>query len=153
MDFEIVDADLSNSEHSSGLVEILDEYARLPHIAGRGLSDEVKSQLVGRLSEQPSAVILLAVDSSRVIGVAILFRGFSTFAGKPVLNLHDLAVRGDTRGRGVGRGLLETARDRARELGCCSLTLEVSGDNGGAKRLYESVGFNPVHEFWKLELT
>jgi ribosomal protein S18 acetylase RimI-like enzyme len=42
---------------------------------------------------------------------------------------------------GVGRALLEAAEARARNLGCCKLTLEVREDNEGARSLYESAGF------------
>jgi len=65
----------------------------------------------------------------------------STFAARPLLNLHDLAVLPERRGLGVGRALLEAVEARARDLGCCKLTLEVRQDNARAQALYESFGF------------
>ena len=95
MPISIVDANLSEAAHGAGLVRILDEYARLPHIAGCGLSDDVQENLVDRLAATSGKQILLAVDGETVVGVAVCFEGFSTFAGRPLLNLHDLAVTAD----------------------------------------------------------
>jgi ribosomal protein S18 acetylase RimI-like enzyme len=45
------------------------------------------------------------------------------------------------RGKGVGRRLLEAIEGKARELGCCKLTLEVMDNNHRALRIYEAAGF------------
>ena len=152
MSVSIVDADLGRDDHCVGLVSILDEYARLPHIAGRGLPDDVIENLTVRLASTSGKQILLAVDDEKVVGVAVCFEGFSTFAGRPLLNIHDLAVTSDCRGKGVGTMLLDAVAERARELGCCRVTLEVDTDNPGAKKLYERSGFVMTQEFWKKEL-
>ncbi|NQV28960.1 MAG: GNAT family N-acetyltransferase [Rhodopirellula sp.] len=152
MPISIVDANLSEAAHGAGLVRILDEYARLPHIAGCGLSDDVQENLVDRLAATSGKQILLAVDVGRVVGVAVCFEAFSTFAGRPLLNLHDLAVTADYRGQGVGTMLLNAVANRARELGCCRVTLEVDTANPGAKKLYDRSGFVMTQEFWKKEL-
>jgi ribosomal protein S18 acetylase RimI-like enzyme len=73
--------------------------------------------------------------------VAVCFLGFSTFAARPLLNVHDLAVLPECRGKGVGRALLEAAEARARAHGCCKLTLEVQDSNQRARGLYASFGF------------
>ncbi|MDA0808875.1 MAG: GNAT family N-acetyltransferase [Planctomycetota bacterium] len=152
MTVSVVDADFDRIEHCTGLVAILDEYARLPHIAGRGLPGEVIENLTSRLSKVSGKQILLAVDGETVVGVAVCFEGFSTFAGRPLLNIHDLAVSAKYRGQGVGTMLLDAVAERARELGCCRVTLEVDTANPGAKKLYERSGFVMTQEFWKKEL-
>lgn len=152
MSVSVVDADLDRADHCTGLVSILDEYARLPHIAGRGLSDDVIENLAGRLAQTSGKQILLAVDGEKVVGVAVCFEAFSTFAGQPLLNIHDLAVTTEYRGKGVGTMLLDAVAERARELGCCRVTLEVDVENPGAKKLYERSGFVMTQEFWKREL-
>jgi len=152
MSINIVDANFDQPVHTSGLVAILDEYARLPHIAGRGLSQEVRTNLITQLKAKSEKQILLAIDDERVIGVAVCFQGFSTFAGRPLLNIHDLAVTTDYRGQGVGTLLLDAVAQRAKELGCCRVTLEVDTDNPGAKKLYDRSGFVKTQEFWKKEL-
>ena len=152
MPISVVDADLDRPEHCTGLVAILDEYARLPHIAGHGLPAEVIENLTARLASISGKQILLAIDGEKVVGVAVCFEAFSTFAGRPLLNIHDLAVTGACRGQGVGTMLLEAVAQRARELGCRRVTLEVDMDNPGAKKLYERSGFVMTQEFWKKEL-
>ncbi len=56
----------------------------------------------------------------------------------------DLAVRPDSRGRGVGRALVSALIERAVELGIHRMTLEVRPSNGVAQRLYEEAGFVSV---------
>ena len=47
------------------------------------------------------------------------------------------------RGRGVGQGLLDALEERARERGCCKISLEVHDTNTRAKALYRRRGFGP----------
>ena len=77
------------------------------------------------------------------MGVAVCFRGFSTFAGRPLINIHDLAVTSEHRRKGVGRALIEEVFRRARDAGCAKVTLEVLDRNVTAKRLYKRMGFGP----------
>ena len=67
--------------------------------------------------------------------------GFSTFKARPLVNVHDLAVLPEHRGRGVGRALLAAVERKARALGCARVTLEVQENNGRARRVYERAGF------------
>ena len=141
MNVEIAEADLSNPEHARGLVDILDSYAREPVGGERPLRESVRERLVPELAAQANALILLAISQGRPVGTAVCFIGFSTFAARRLLNIHDLAVLPEFRGVGIGRSLLDAAESRARQLGCCKLTLEVHEDNERARTLYEDVGF------------
>jgi GNAT superfamily N-acetyltransferase len=138
---EILDADLSNQEHAAAIVAQLDAYSRDPIANGRGLPEEVKHYLVPRLRAHAGTFVFLAYHGSRAVGVAVCFLGFSTFAARPLLNLHDIAVSADMRGTGIGGKLLARIEDRARELGCCKITLEVQENNARAMRLYARFGF------------
>jgi ribosomal protein S18 acetylase RimI-like enzyme len=86
-------------------------------------------------------LVLLAWASEKPVGVAVCFWGFSTFQGRPLVNVHDLAVLPDQRGKGTGRALLAGVEERARARGCCKLTLEVLDENARARGLYASFGF------------
>jgi len=68
--------------------------------------------------------------------------GFSTFACKPLLNVHDIAVLSGHRRQGVAAALLAAIEALARELGCCKLTLEVLSNNLPAQAAYRKVGFH-----------
>ena len=77
--------------------------------------------------------------------------GFSSFRGKPLINIHDVAVSPAARGQGIGRKLLAAVETEARSLGCGKVTLEVRSDNARAMGLYRSVGFVPSEPetfFW-----
>jgi ribosomal protein S18 acetylase RimI-like enzyme len=67
--------------------------------------------------------------------------GFSTFACRPLINIHDVAVLSSHRGKGVGRLMMEKAEQIARERGACKLTLEVLTGNQPARKLYAMLGF------------
>jgi ribosomal protein S18 acetylase RimI-like enzyme len=69
------------------------------------------------------------------------FEGFSSFAAKPLLNLHDVAVLPDYRGLGIAQALLSCAESYARSIGCCKLTLEVLQGNAVAQKAYLRFGF------------
>ena len=141
MAFHILLADLSKPKHREDLVHIIDDYARQDIGGGSALSPEVREQLADRLRQFPTTQIFLAYEGEEAIGTAVCFLGFSTFAARPLLNIHDLAVLARARGQGVATALLQRAEERARELGCCKLTLEVLEHNERGRRLYAKMGF------------
>jgi ribosomal protein S18 acetylase RimI-like enzyme len=137
----IREADLDDAADAAALVAVLDTYARDPVGGGEPLGRDVRERLVPGLREQANALLLLALEDERPVGLAVCFFGFSTFKARPLLNIHDLAVVPERRGRGIGRALLAAAEEHARERGCCKLTLEVQDDNPRARALYERCGF------------
>lgn len=143
---EIGVADLSQPAHQAAVLAMTDAYAADPMGNDGPLPDEVRERLIVGLRAHPTTVVLLAWAERQPIGIATCFVGFSTFAARPVINVHDLAVVSGYRGRGVGRRLLQAVEAHARKLGCAKLTLEVQESNARARRLYESVGFHqPVY--------
>jgi GNAT superfamily N-acetyltransferase len=144
-------ANLHNPAHQAAIVELLDLYARDPMGGEQPLADEVKAALPERLAALPNCRAFLAWEGELAVGVCIAFLGFSTFQARPLLNLHDVAVRPGHRGGGIGKQLLAAAEAEARRLGCCKLRLEVHSDNLPAQRCYAACGFvagTPVQEFW-----
>ncbi len=140
---EIIETDLERPEHQRAVVELLDAYARDPKGNGKPLADDVKRELIAGLQRHPTTHVFLAYASDRPVGIAVCFLGFSTFAARPLLNLHDLAVLAEYRGQGIARQLLEAVEAKAQELGCCKLTLEVDEHNHRARQLYRAAGFGP----------
>lgn len=140
-DLQIVQADYANLDHAAALVSLLDAYARDPAGGGEGLGGFAKSNLVAALAARPQAYSVLALDGETPIGLVNCIEGFSTFACKPLVNVHDVAVLSAYRGRRVAEHMLALAEDIARQRGACKLTLEVLQGNAGAIRLYERIGF------------
>jgi ribosomal protein S18 acetylase RimI-like enzyme len=137
----VVEADLEKPAHQQAILELTDTYARDPMGQGGPLSARVRGTLIAALRRHPTTHIFLAFAQSEAVGIATCFRGFSSFHAQPLLNIHDLAIKPGRRGQGIGRQLLDVVAQRARDLGCYSVTLEVGGNNRNARALYEAVGF------------
>lgn len=138
---EIIEADLSRSDHQQHVRELTAAYALDPMGNGGPLPAEVLARLISGLQSHPTTLIFLAYDHGRPVGLATCFRGFSTFAARPLINISDFAVLPEYRGRGFGRRLLATVEHKARQLDCCRVTLEVQENNATARRIYERAGF------------
>jgi ribosomal protein S18 acetylase RimI-like enzyme len=134
-------ADYRDPVHASALVQLLDAYAQDPAGGGEGLSDFSKSHLVAALAARPQAFSVLAFDGDQPVGLVNCIEGFSTFACRPLVNVHDVAVLASHRGRRVGEQMLALVETIAHQRGACKLTLEVLQGNASAIRLYERVGF------------
>jgi ribosomal protein S18 acetylase RimI-like enzyme len=141
MPIRIVEADLNLSEHQDAVLAMVDAYSSDAMGNGKPLDPDVRAGLIQGLRKHPTTLVFLAFADERPVGAAVCFLGFSTFAAKPLINIHDFVVLSDLRGKGVGRRLLEAIEDRALELGCCKLTLEVMDNNDRALRMYENAGF------------
>ena len=140
---EIRTADLADEADGRAVVAIIDSYARGPGGQNAALSDDARARLVPGLRAHPAAFVLLAFRAGEPAGIAVCVWGFSTFAAKPSVNIHDLAVLPEHRGAGIGGALLDEVARRAREREAGRVTLEVHDTNHGAKRLYERHGFGP----------
>jgi GNAT superfamily N-acetyltransferase len=141
MSIRIVEADLSLAEHQEAVLAMVDAYSRDAMGNGKALDQDVRTRLIPGLRRHPTTLIFLAFDGVQPIGAAVCFIGFSSFAAKPIINIHDFVVLPASRGKGVGRRLLEAVEAKARELGCCKLTLEVMDKNHQAIRMYQAAGF------------
>jgi len=144
-------ANLDDAAHQTAIMELLDMYCRDEFGAAQPLSAAARERLMPGLKKHGGAQVFLAYDDRRPVGVAICLLGFSTFRGLPVLNIHDIAVDPDFRGRGIGRELLATVEAHARDLGCGKVTLEVRSDNARAMAAYRRAGFQstqPETFFW-----
>ena len=66
--------------------------------------------------------------------------------------LNDLYVVAEARKMGVGRALMERARELAEATRANCLTLETAADNVPAQRLYEGLGWKRDQEFYRYVL-
>jgi GNAT superfamily N-acetyltransferase len=139
--FEIVTADLSKPTHATALVELLNIYALDPMGGGEELPDDVKENLAATLAARSDAQVIFALANGEPIGMVVCIEGFSTFACKPLINIHDVIVKSAYRGQGISGMMFEKVEQIAREKGCCKLTLEVLSGNKSAKSAYANFGF------------
>lgn len=139
----VTPVNLDDAAHAAALVELLDHYAADPMGGGSGLAAEVRARLVPALKTLPHYHGALAMLAGNAVGLINCFTAFSTFAARPLLNIHDIVVHADWRRQGIGQALLAHAETRARELGCCKVTLEVLTGNQSALASYLQAGFQP----------
>lgn len=133
--------DFSDSIQVRTFVGLLDMYARDPMGGGQGLANEVKARLPIDLASWPGGVHLIAWAGDEAVGLLNAFMGYSTFKARPLMNIHDIAVKTEWRGQGVGQALLGQLQLIAQSRGCCKLTLEVLLGNTPARQAYERFGF------------
>lgn len=138
---EVVRVRYDNPVHAAALVELLDAYARDPAGGGEALSDFARDNLVSALAARPFIFSVLAFDGGTPVGLVNAIEGFSTFACRPLVNVHDVVVAPSHRGRGIAGRMFEQVEALARERGACKLTLEVLQGNTAARNVYQRLGF------------
>lgn len=138
---DIVMADYRDPAHARAVVNLLDAYARDPAGGGEPLAPEVLAGLPEALAARPQAFSVLAYAGEQPIGLVNCIEGFSTFACRPLVNVHDVVVLASHRGQRVAQRMLERVAAEARARGACKLTLEVLSGNPSALRAYEREGF------------
>jgi ribosomal protein S18 acetylase RimI-like enzyme len=139
---EIVRARYDEPSHAVALVELLDAYARDPAGGGEALSEFARTNLIAQLTTRPFIFSVLAFEGSAAVGLINAIEGFSTFACRPLVNIHDVVVLPAHRRRGVAAQMFAEVEAIARERGACKLTLEVLSGNRAARTLYEKLGFD-----------
>ena len=133
--------DFASAADVACYLDLLDAYARDPMGAGQPLPPQVRKRLATDLAHHPGAHCLLAGYGGSAVGFATCFLGYSTFRARPLLNIHDIAVLPEWRGRSVAHALLEAIETLGRQLDCCRITLEVRVDNPRARHIYQQAGF------------
>lgn len=120
-----------------GIHAQLDPFTNQPggmpdEIIEKAFSDENTATMLAQ--EGDTAVGLLVLHKKKT--PALPFRVERSYA-----YLADIVVLEAFRGRGIGRQLLNAAKDWTRAQGLAYLELSVYAANHGARRLYESEGF------------
>ena len=141
MKVDVIEADLNNPKHAEALVFLLNQYAQDPMGGNKELSEYTKKNLVIEIHKRDAVRVILAFVDDTPAGLINVIEGFSTFACKPLLNIHDVMVDVPYRGEGVSRKMFDKVEQIARDLDCCKLTLEVLDNNKIAKIAYARFGF------------
>ncbi|PJI98080.1 acetyltransferase (GNAT) family protein [Acidovorax sp. 69] len=141
--------DYGDPSDAAALVELLDGYAQDMAGGGEPLAVGVKQGLAQALHQRPQAFSVMAWAQDQPsargaeipVGLINCFEGFSTFACKPLVNVHDVVVVPAWRGQRIAQRMLQEVAVMARSRGACKLTLEVLSGNLSAIRSYEREGF------------
>lgn len=143
MTLKIIKVDYGDDQQAADLLGLLNDYAQDPMGGGEPLSDYARAHLIEQLANTPNALTLIAYCDFEPVGLLNAFASLSTFAARPLYNIHDLAVVKAARGQGVARALMDELERIARAHGACKITLEVLSGNNTAKALYLRQGFKP----------
>lgn len=108
--------------------------------------------LFARLSKAESVCFYAALGAEPV-GLVHLYPIFSSLSLARQWILADLYVAPDARKHGVGRALIDHAREFAVETQADRLILETATDNVAAQRLYEGLGWKREQEFYTYYLS
>jgi len=148
MEILITRCDIRHLEAATTLFSLYRRFYRMPED-----NEGVRLFLSDRLRRADS-IFLLATDArEQWLGFTQLYPMFSSTRMVRLWVLNDLFVVPAARRRGVGRRLMEAARDYAIRGGVKVLTLATEKQNAAAKQLYEAVGYELDTAFDHYELT
>ncbi len=128
-------------QQAKDLINLLDHYARDPMGGGKPITKTVRENLVNELARLPHAFSVMVYEGDKAVALTNCFEGFSTFKAQPLINIHDVMVHSDYRGKGLSKILLAKVEEIAKARGCCKVTLEVLEGNHAAQKAYQSFGF------------
>ena len=142
-------ASLRDYEEMCGLFDELDERHRQarPDLFQPFPPPARTREQVAQWLAAPDSTVLVAQSAEGVVGLAVLLTRLpSQFAGavpRKVIELDNLVVRADQRGRRVGRRLLAAAVEWSRQRRATHVEVAVHDFNRDANRFYQSFGFAP----------
>jgi GNAT superfamily N-acetyltransferase len=90
--------------------------------------------------EDPSAAVLVAEHRGELLGLCTAYLDLNSVRFGPRCWVEDLAVSPEYRSQGVGKALLDRAKEWARERGGTHLELDSADSRTDAHRFYEREG-------------
>ena len=150
-ELEIVRADQSDLD---ALANLFDAY----RVFYRQASDVAAARafLEERLTWRDSVIFLARLRrpalTDDAAGFAQLYPSFSSLVMQRIWIINDLFVAPAARRLGIGRMLMEHARDFAAETGAARIELSTEKTNSIAQALYRSLGFDQNDRFLRCSL-
>ena len=95
---------------------------------------------IGQAIEDPESTILVAERRGELLGLCTAYLDMNSVRYGPRCWVEDLAVSPEQRSRGVGKALLDAAKEWARERGATHLELDSGDARPDAHRFYEREG-------------
>jgi|TARA_B110000858_G_C17786013_1_gene467313 ribosomal protein S18 acetylase RimI-like enzyme len=113
---------------------------------------DAANQYIKSRLEADEAIIFFVKDEDRCIGFTQLYPTFDSVRLRKKIVLYDLFVCSDCRKKGVGKILMDAAKDYAQSNKFGSIELSTNKDNLAGQSLYESLGYIKDHEFYSYDL-
>ena len=99
------------------------------------------------------AQIFYIENEKECMGITQLYTTFDSLELSKKIILYDLYVRSEYRNKGIGRMLMNAAKNFAEKKGVTSIELSTSINNKNAQSLYESLEYQRDTEFYDYYLT
>ena len=131
------------------LIKALAVYERCPD-AVAATAESLRATLFG---PAPQVFAFLAGPEAAPVGLALWFQTYSTWTGRPSLNLEDLFVDDSARGQGVARALLRRLAQEALARDCARIDWAVLDWNTDAMAFYRRIGARAQSGWqpWRIE--
>jgi GNAT superfamily N-acetyltransferase len=94
-----------------------------------------------RLLSSADAIVMVAEEHEEVLGLITSDQQHLIYRSRPQCRITALVVRDDSRGRGIGRALVQLVETAARDRGCFRLELTTRAGRPDALPFYASLGF------------
>lgn len=137
-------------EQLDSVADLFDQYRQFyeqePNLTG------CRDYIYQRLKNDESVIFVAENAEGKMVGFTQLYRSFCSVAMQEIIYLYDLFVIPDARRQGVGRLLMNTAREFSEKFGASRMTLETAIDNYQGQALYESLGYKRNNEFYAYDL-
>ena len=143
---------MAKPQDLGGIISLLHQVhdvhsAKRPDIFRRGNRKYTDGQILDIIADEKTPVYV-AREGGKVLGYCFCIleqvEGEPCLVDRKSLYIDDLCVDVAERGKHVGTALYEYTLERAKELGCYHVTLNVWCLNEGAMRFYEKQGMTPL---------
>ena len=132
----------ANADDVGGLTKLFNEYRVF---FGRDSDLSLAEDFLRtRLNNSESVIFCAYTSDKHCVGFAQLYPSFSSVLAKHIWILNDLFVLESLRGMGIGKKLLRKIQIFCEETQVGGIVVETTTSNTGARRLYESNGYQKV---------
>ncbi len=113
----------------------------------QALSDEQVERTLDEFLRHPEkGAVLLLLEKGAVLGYSILVYFWSNEMGGDIVNIDELFVKSEHRGKGLGTAFVKSLiEDRFKD--CVRIELVTTPQNERARKLYSSLGFSAGKDF------
>ena len=118
------------------------------------MSLEEVHRLFNRISQYPDYHIYLATKGGEPVGTyTLLIMDKLEHGGTPSGIVDSVAVASDRQGEGIGKALMQHAKDTCQEKGCYKIMLSSNKTRTDAHRFYEALGYEQHGISYSLNIT
>ncbi len=149
MKLSIREAKATDCHFILNMIKELAEFEKLAHQVS-ATENALRENIFGK---EPKAFVLIAELDQTPVGFALYFYNFSTFLAKPGIYLEDLYVQSKYRSHGVGKALLKSLAQIAKDKSFGRLEWSVLDWNQKAIDFYLKIGAEPMNEWTVYRLT